>query len=235
MGDHDDGVLEVDEELLEPLDCLHVKVVGRLVQKEDVRVAEQCLREEDLDLERAFQVPHQFMVIFRADAEAQKQALRVGLGFPAVHFREFGLELGCPDAVLVGEILLHVEGILLLADVVETAVAHDDGVEDFVVVVFEMVLLEEGNALARRHRDGAGGGFKLSVENLQECGLAGSVRSDESVAVAFGEFDVDIRKQGLLAHPVSDIVCCDHVKLLFPSLYIACSSPICSTIVTGES
>ena len=44
MGYDDHGVLEVDEELLEPLDGVQVEVVGRLVEEQDVRVTEQRLR-----------------------------------------------------------------------------------------------------------------------------------------------------------------------------------------------
>ena len=52
MGYHDDRVLKVDEELLQPGDGVQIQVVGRLVQKQDVRVAEQGLGQKDLYLLR---------------------------------------------------------------------------------------------------------------------------------------------------------------------------------------
>ena len=68
MGYDDDGILEVDEELLEPLNGVQVEVVGRLVEEQDVRVTEQCLREEDLDLFGALQLVHLLIVELGANA-----------------------------------------------------------------------------------------------------------------------------------------------------------------------
>ena len=40
MGYNDDRILEVDQELLEPCDRIEIQVVGRLVEEQDIRVAE---------------------------------------------------------------------------------------------------------------------------------------------------------------------------------------------------
>ena len=53
VGDDDDRVLEVDEELLKPVDRVEVEVVGRLVEQQDVGIAEQGAREQHFDLLRA--------------------------------------------------------------------------------------------------------------------------------------------------------------------------------------
>ena len=45
------GVLIVEDEILEPVDGLDVEVVGRLVEHDDVGLAEQRLREQHLDLQ----------------------------------------------------------------------------------------------------------------------------------------------------------------------------------------
>ena len=68
MGYDDDGVLEVDEKLLEPLDGVQIEVVGRLVEEQDVRITEQRLREEDLNLLGALQLVHLLVVELCADA-----------------------------------------------------------------------------------------------------------------------------------------------------------------------
>ena len=68
MGYDDNGILEVDEELLEPLDGVEIEVVGRLVEEQDVRITEQRLREEDLDLLGALQLVHLIVVEICADA-----------------------------------------------------------------------------------------------------------------------------------------------------------------------
>ena len=53
MGDEDDGVRILDEKLLEPVARLEVEVVGRLVEQEDVRPAQQQLGQRDAHLPAA--------------------------------------------------------------------------------------------------------------------------------------------------------------------------------------
>ena len=50
MRDDNDGVFEVNQELLEPTDGLEVQVVRRLIQQEYVRVTEEGARKQHLDL-----------------------------------------------------------------------------------------------------------------------------------------------------------------------------------------
>ena len=42
VGYDDNGVLEIDQEFLEPVDRVEVEMVRRLVEQQDVRIAEQC-------------------------------------------------------------------------------------------------------------------------------------------------------------------------------------------------
>ena len=50
VADHDDGALEVQQKVLQPVDGVDVQVVGGLVQQQDVRVAEQRLGQQHLHL-----------------------------------------------------------------------------------------------------------------------------------------------------------------------------------------
>ena len=50
VGDDDDGAHIVHQKILQPADGSDVQMVGRLVEQDDVRLAEQRLREQDLDL-----------------------------------------------------------------------------------------------------------------------------------------------------------------------------------------
>ena len=59
-------------------------------------------------------------------------------------------------------------------------VAHDDGIENGVVIVGVLVLLQNGDPLVRVDGDAAGGGVQLSGEDPQEGGLAGTVGSDDA-------------------------------------------------------
>ena len=52
MGYNDDGIVKVDQEFLKPCDRIEIQVVGRLVEKQDIRVSEKCLCQKDFDLLR---------------------------------------------------------------------------------------------------------------------------------------------------------------------------------------
>ena len=54
MGYHDNGVFKVDQEFLQPFDGVQVQMVGRLVQKQDIRISEKRLRQQDFHLFAAF-------------------------------------------------------------------------------------------------------------------------------------------------------------------------------------
>ncbi len=215
MGDDDHGVVEIDQEFLEPGDRVEIEVVRRLVEQKNVRISEQGLREQNLDLLGAEEILHQRVVELRLDTEAVQQRGGVGLRLPAVHVRKFRLELARADAVLLGEILLRIDRVLLLHNLIEPCISHDDRVQHRIFIVAEMGLLQEGDALAGRDRDFALRAVQLAGEDLQEGGLAGAVRADQTVAVPLGEFDIHILKEGFLADSKRYIVCRYHKKLLY--------------------
>ena len=145
-------------------------------------------------------------MVLGVHAQAVQKGRRVGLRFPAVHVREFGLQLRRSDAVLVGEVLLHVDRVLLLHDLEQARVPAHDRVENGVVVIAEMILLQEGQALARRDRHEALRRLELAREDLQERRLSGAVRADDAVAVSLGEFDVYVLEERLFTETQSDVI-----------------------------
>ena len=52
MADYNHGIFKVNEEVLQPFDGAQVQVVGRLVQKQDVRISEKRLSQKYLHLLR---------------------------------------------------------------------------------------------------------------------------------------------------------------------------------------
>ena len=70
MGYYDDGVREANQELLQPCDSVQIQVVGRLVQKQDIRVAEQCLCQQNLDLLGTQEILHQGVVKIGIDTQS---------------------------------------------------------------------------------------------------------------------------------------------------------------------
>ena len=151
----------------------------------------------------------------RLDAEAVQQGFRIGLGLPAVHLGKFRLQLACPDPVLIGKVLFCVESIFFGADLEQPGISLNDRIQDDLVVVFVVILLQEGETLPFGDRDTSIGRLKLSREYAQEGGFAGTVRTDDSVAVSFCEFDRDIFKQCFFAKAECNAVCCDHICFPF--------------------
>ena len=70
VGDHDDGVREIDQELLQPGDGVQIQVVRGLVEQQDVGISEQGLGQQHLDLLSAQQILHQRIMKLCLDAEA---------------------------------------------------------------------------------------------------------------------------------------------------------------------
>lgn len=58
MGYNDDSVVKVDQEFFEPFNSRQIKVVGRLIQKKNVRITKQCLRQKNFDLLASCKVSH---------------------------------------------------------------------------------------------------------------------------------------------------------------------------------
>ena len=69
MGDRNDHAGEVQQEVLQPVDSFDVQVVGRLVQHDDVGVAEERLGKQNLHLQTRIGVRHHIVVQLRADAQ----------------------------------------------------------------------------------------------------------------------------------------------------------------------
>ncbi len=199
MGDHDDGALKVQEEVLQPVGGGDVQVVGGLVHHEDVGVSEEGLGQQDLHLQPRVHVGHESVVEGGGDAQPLEDAGGVGLGLVAPKLGVLGLELGGLDAVLIGKVLLFIEGVHLPADVVEVLVAHEHRVHDGGGVVLVLILLEHRHPGLGQDAHLAGGGLQLAGEDLQEGGFARAVGADDAVAVALDELQVHMGEKRLAA------------------------------------
>ena len=90
-----------NEKLLQPVDRFQIQVVGRLVQQQDVGVAEQGLGQQHPDLFAPFQLLHLLLAQLFGDAQAVEQHRRLGLRLVAVHLGELRLQFAGADAVLL--------------------------------------------------------------------------------------------------------------------------------------
>ena len=210
MADDDHRVGEADEELLQPGDGLDIQVVGRLVEQEDVRVAEQGLGKEHAHLVACLEFLHAQPGQVLADAQAAEQHPGLGLGLVAVQLAELDLQVAAADAVRLGQLGLGVEQLAFAAQVVEPLVPADNRVEHGLLVVDELVLLEHGDALPRADGHLALIRFLLAGEDAEKGRLAGAVGADQAVAVAMGELDVDVLEDDALAVGQGDVGRLEH-------------------------
>ena len=199
VADHDNGAGELQKKILQPVDGVNVQVVGGLVHHQDIGVAEQSLRQQDLHLETGIHMGHLRFVELGTHAKALQNPAGVGFGFVAAQLGILGLEIGGPQAVLIGKVLLFVEGVHLLADLIEVQIAHNHRVHDGVVIVLVLVLLQDGHTDVGQNVDLAGGGFQLTGENAQKRGFTGAVGADDAVAIALGKLQIHMGEQRLAA------------------------------------
>ena len=145
-----------------------------------------------------------------ADAQTLQQPGGIAFCFPAAQLCKLSFQVGSPQAVLIGEVGLFVDGVLVLHHVVQMLVAHDDGVHDGVIIVGVLVLFQNGHPLGGVDGDGALGGVQLPGENPQEGGFARAVGTDDAIAVAGQELKVYVLEQPLAAKLHSQIADCNH-------------------------
>ena len=210
MGNNDDRIVKIDQELVEPVDRIEIKMVRRLVEKKNIGIPEQCLCKKDLNLERILDITHHHVMIFRINSEAVKQRCRIGFRFPAVHLRELALKLRGTDTVFIGKILFGIYRILFLHDLIQALVSEDNGIKNGIRVILEVILLEEGQTLSRSHDYLALTGFKLPRKYFEESRFSCAVGAYKSVAVAFRKLDINILEQCALSEAKGYITCLNH-------------------------
>ena len=149
------------------------------------------------------------------DADAVEQLGGLGFGVPAVQLGELALQLCGALAVFIGEILLGIEGVLFLHDLVQTLVAHDDGVHHGEFIVLKMVLLQHAHAVFLAHGNSTGGGLQLTGDDAQQSGFARAVGADDTVAVVGLEQQVNVLVEQVAGKLKADVVKLKHDGLLF--------------------
>jgi len=87
---------------------------------------------------------------------------------------------------------------------------HQHGIEHGEVVPLEVVLTEHGEAFARAQGHAALGRFEFARNGLQEGGLSGTVRTDDTINITVGELHVHVLVQHSFAELDGEIGNCYH-------------------------
>src|SRR5215467_4158566 len=108
---------------------------------------------------------------------------------------------------------LGVEDFALLQRVPQTAIAHNDGVDDAVFVEGKLILAQNAEFLGARH--GALGGIDLAREDLHESGLTGAVGAGDGVAPSGEKGGGDVLEEDSRTEAHSDVVYAEHSSSLY--------------------
>ena len=151
VGNHENSLLDIAEVFLQPLYCVEVEVVGRLIEEEVVWVTEESLRQHHAHLLCVGKLTYELVVAIFLYAKVLKQLGSIALCLPTVHLGKLKLQFCCEVTILFCHLWLRVEALALLHVFPQWLMAHQNGVHHAELVILEVVLLQNGKALAWTH------------------------------------------------------------------------------------
>ena len=168
MGYYDHRVLEIDQKLLQPGNRIQIQVVGRLIEQKNIRIAEESLGKKNLDLDVTVHISHLLIMKLCTNAKSVQKSCCIRLSIPAVHFSEFSFQLTGTDTILIGKVFLHIDGFLLLHNIVKSLVTHHNRIQNRKCIILKVILFQEGKSLSRCNRNITAGRFELTAQNFQK-------------------------------------------------------------------
>ena len=199
VRDDDERAVVALEERLQPMDRIEVEVVRRFVEQQRFGTAVERLGEEHTNLLAALQLGHLPLVERVRNVETLEKYRRVALRRVAVLFADDTLELAQSHPIVVRHVRLGVELVAFLERVPQPLVAHDDGVDD-AILVERVLILAQHTELAWPH-DRAALRLGLARQQLHERGFSRAVRARQAVATARRERCRDILEEDLRPEP----------------------------------
>jgi hypothetical protein len=217
-GHHQRAIVAL-EELLEPDQALEVQVVARLVEQHHVGPHEQDARKRDPHLPAARQRPHVSVHHLGTEAQAGEHLAGARLERIAVKLLEASLHLA-----IARNDLIHVVGLVRIRHgglerlelgrnrAHRTGTIHHLG-DGAAARHLADVLAEIADGYAALDRQLAFIRLLLASDQPEQCGLAGTVGTDESDLLALLECRRGFDEQDLVAVLLADAVETDHAGL----------------------
>ncbi len=196
MGNNDHGAVASHQDVFQPANGIDVQMVGGLVQKQDIRIREQRLGQQNTQFPARRNSAHGAVVLFQGNIQAQQQFASAGIGGIAVHLGELHFQVRHGHAVFLAHFSERVDTITLGFYTPELFVAHNDRINHRAVLVGKLVLAQLTQPLILVHHDLAGRRFQVAAKDFHERGLAAAIGADQTVAVAIAEFDGHIFEKG---------------------------------------
>lgn len=206
MGDREHGALVLRQVLLEPVHALGVEVVGRLVEQQQIGLAQQQLAQRDPAALTTGEVGDR--LVRRRAAQRVHRLFELGVQVPGVGVVQILLELAHLLHELVGVVGGHEFG-----DLVEAIQLHLDLAHALLDVAADGLLLVERRFLLQDADGGAGGEERVTVvrlvqsgHDLQHAGFTSAVRADDADLGAGKEVQGDIVEHDFVAVRLANLL-----------------------------
>ncbi len=205
MGDEEQRDAARDEELLHPLDGVHVEMIGRFVEQEDVGLAHEGAGEQRLTLASSRGARERHVGV---EAEMLKHRLDARVHLPGVGRIERvvqSVELAKRGVAVIGGHAMA--GAMITGEQISSvAQARRHDVEGGAGDVLRNVLLEPGDGQACLTNDLAVIGPDRPVEELHDGALAGAVAAQETDALAAVDRERGVSEDGRAAEGKGDVL-----------------------------
>ena len=168
VADDKHRLLVLGEVVLQPSHRLKVKVIGRLVEEEVVRLTIERTCQEDTNLLLTAKLLHELVVLVFLDTETAQEHGGIALSVPPLHLCELIFQLSDAIAILIVEVGLSIQRILLLHNCPEDAVPHQDGIHDGEGIEGVVILAKDRETLTRTEGDTTARRLKSPTDGTQE-------------------------------------------------------------------
>ncbi len=153
MRNNDNRAFKVDKKILKPSNSRNIKVIGRLVHKKNIGISEKSLCKKNFDLDIVIKLTHLGIVKFICNSESVEKDFRIALCAPAAHLGKLFLKLTDFDAVLLREVLFHVEGFLFIHYFAKVRISHEHRANNVVLIKGKVILSQDGHSFTRGDND----------------------------------------------------------------------------------
>ena len=159
-------------------------------------------------------VSHLLIVLLFLHTEVLQQLCGFALGLPAIHLGKSHFQLGSAVAVLLGHGILGIESLTLLHVLPKGLMSHQHGIHHREGIIFEVVLLQHAQALARAQLHRALVGFQLAADGAQQRRFTGTIGTNNAIDIVVGELQVHVLVECLLTKLDGQVCECYHLDIL---------------------
>ena len=151
MTYHQYNILVICQKVFEPADGFHIEVIGRFIQQQNIRIAEQCLRQQYPHLNICGNIFHQLLVHFFFYTQFIQQLCSITFRSIATHFTILMLQFPGLHAISFSEIFFHVNGIFFQHQIPHFFVTHHYGMQHTHFIKTKVILRQHCHTFAGRY------------------------------------------------------------------------------------